>query len=58
MSGRLDLARAINAARKHLGGTVIDTPNERDPRVGPCAVCSHPTHRYGTGGNPLCVDCQ
>lgn len=26
-------------------------------QVGPCAVCGYPTHRYGHGGNPLCVLC-
>ncbi|WP_346186380.1 hypothetical protein [Streptomyces osmaniensis] len=27
-------------------------------QVGPCAGCGHPTHRYGHGGNPLCVVCR
>lgn len=26
--------------------------------IGPCATCQQPTHRYGTGGNPLCVVCR
>ncbi len=26
--------------------------------VGPCAVCQHPTQRYGYGGGPLCVLCR
>jgi hypothetical protein len=26
--------------------------------VGPCTKCQHPTHRYGPGGNPLCVLCR
>ncbi|WDN56148.1 hypothetical protein [Streptomyces clavuligerus] len=27
-------------------------------QVGRCAVCHHPTHRYGHGGNPLCPVCR
>ncbi|MFF8910526.1 hypothetical protein [Streptomyces olivaceoviridis] len=27
-------------------------------QVGPCANCQQPTHRYGHGGNPLCVVCR
>ena len=27
-------------------------------QVGLCAKCQHPCHRYGPGGNPLCVICR
>ncbi|MEZ7005655.1 hypothetical protein [Streptomyces sp. AD55] len=26
--------------------------------IGLCAGCLHRTHRYGEGGNPLCVLCR
>lgn len=25
--------------------------------VGPCVICQQPTHRYGSGGSPLCPVC-
>ncbi|MFC8538025.1 hypothetical protein ACFUJY_29495 [Streptomyces sp. NPDC057249] len=27
-------------------------------QVGLCARCQQPCHRYGFGGNPLCVTCR
>ncbi|GHB15798.1 hypothetical protein GCM10018777_55990 [Streptomyces albogriseolus] len=27
-------------------------------QVGPCSKCQQPCHRYGSGGNPLCVLCR
>ncbi|GGV87206.1 hypothetical protein GCM10010294_68810 [Streptomyces griseoloalbus] len=27
-------------------------------KVGPCATCQRKTHRYGTGGSPLCGWCM
>jgi hypothetical protein len=32
-------------------------PECASSQVGPCRGCGHPTHRYGLGGNPLCVLC-
>ncbi|RSO40603.1 hypothetical protein DMH15_14685 [Streptomyces sp. WAC 06725] len=29
----------------------------RSDQVGRCARCQQPCHRYGYGGNPLCVRC-
>jgi len=26
--------------------------------VGPCQGCQQPCHRYGPGGNPLCIICK
>jgi hypothetical protein len=37
---------------------VPPAPECSPSQVGPCAVCQHPTHRYGHGGNPLCVLCR
>lgn len=28
------------------------------PRLGPCALCGVPHHRYGDHGKPLCPNCQ
>jgi hypothetical protein len=27
-------------------------------KAGPCATCQRKTHRYGTGGSPLCSWCM
>ncbi len=40
---RLTAATRLGCAAKH---------------VGPCASCRELTHRYGVGGNPLCVACR
>ncbi|RSN55602.1 hypothetical protein DMH12_15400 [Streptomyces sp. WAC 04229] len=45
-----------------MSSTVSDRPVPPTPvcapsQVGPCRSCQHPCHRYGLGGNPLCVLC-
>ncbi|MFJ3825280.1 NUDIX domain-containing protein [Streptomyces nodosus] len=35
-----------------------DTERIQLQRVGPCARCRRPTHRYGCGGRPLCQWCM
>jgi len=27
-------------------------------KVGPCAICQRKTHKYGSGGSPLCQWCM
>ena len=59
--------RPGGSVRPYDGGmstpTAADRPKPPAPecapsQVGLCARCQNPCHRYGYGGNPLCVLCR
>jgi hypothetical protein len=59
--------RIVSPAPRTMAGmstpAMTDRPKPPAPecapsQVGLCAKCQHPCHRYGHGGNPLCVLCR